>query len=135
TSYKRNKIQQQKNVAVQSSVTPVPIFEPVVQFRYRTDFSKHWNDLQSLTESKLFFAKAKELLLTAVSEKTDSQHNSETFLIAELKQKASPDLCKKTFLLLEFCNEKIYAPFETESDLHFYFYEVKATIEDLQTES
>ena len=77
--------------------------------------------MQSLTETKLFFAKAKELLMTAVSEKTNSQHHSETFLIAELKKKASPALCKKTFLLFELCDEKMYAPFETETDLTFIF--------------
>ena len=134
-SYRKNKIQLQKKLAMQPSVTPVPVFEPVVQFKFKTDFSRYWNDLQSLTEPKLFFSKAKELLMTAVSEKTDSHHNSESFLIAELKQKASDSLCKKTFLLLELCDEKIYAPFETESDLPYYFYEVKQTIEELQAET
>jgi len=134
-SYRKGKIQLQKKLAMQSSVTPVPVFEPVVQFKYKTDFARYWNDLQSLTEQKLFFAKAKELLLRAVSEKTDSHHHSESFLIAELKQKASASLCKKTFLLLELCDEKMYAPFETETDLHYYFYEVKETIEELQAET
>jgi hypothetical protein len=133
-SYKRNKIQLQKKVATQPSVTPVPVFEPVVQFKYKTDFSAYWNELQNMTDIKLFFAKAKELLLRAISEKTNSQHHTETFLIAELKEKASPALCKKTFVLLELCDEKIYAPFETETDLQSHFNEVKNTIEELQAE-
>jgi hypothetical protein len=133
-SYKRNKIQLQKKVATQPSVTPVPVFEPVVQFKYKTDFSAYWNELQNMTDIKLFFAKAKELLLRAISEKTNSQHHTETFLIAELKEEASPALCKKTFVLLELCDEKIYAPFETETDLQSHFNEVKNTIEELQAE-
>ena len=132
-NYKRNKIRLQK-IAIQPSVTPVPVFEPVVQFKFKTNFSEYWSDLQSISDVKLFFAKAKELLLRAISEKTGSQHHTETFLIAELKGKASPTLCSKTFLLLELCDEKIYAPFETETDLHYYFYTVKEIIEELQAE-
>jgi hypothetical protein len=102
--------------------------------KYKTDFSRHWNDLQNITDVKLFFARAKELLLIAVSEKTGSQHHSENFLIAQLKEKTHPALCNKTFLLLELCDEKMYAPFETETDLHLSFYEVKKVIEELQSE-
>ncbi len=134
-SYKRNKLQLKKNVVAQPVVTPVPVFEPVVQLRYKTDFSRHWGDLQNITDVKLFFVKAKELLLSAISEKTGSQHHAETFLIAELKEKTSAALCNKTFLLLDFCNEKIYAPFETETDLQVYFLEVKNAIEELQAET
>jgi hypothetical protein len=133
-NHKRNKTHQQKKSAVLNT-TPAPVFEPAVQFKYKTDFSRYWNDLQNITETKSFFTKAKELLLQAVAEKTDSQHHSETFLIAELKRKADTALCKKVFSLLELCNEKIYAPFESETDLHFYFNEVKETIEQLQAES
>jgi hypothetical protein len=132
-NYRRNKTHQQKKLAVLTT-TPAPVFEPALQFKYKTDFSRYWNGLQSITETKLFFTKAKELLLQAISERTDSQHRTETFLIAELKQKADAGLCKKVFSLMELCNEKIYAPFESETDLHFYFNEVKETIEQLQNE-
>lgn len=134
-SYKRNKIQLQKKPEMQPSITPVPVFEPAVKFKYKTDFSRYWNDLQSLTDVKLFFAKAKELLIKAVSEKTDSQNTSEAFLLAELKGIINSSLFQKTFLLLDLCDEKMYAPFETETDLQLYFNEVKATIEQLQAES
>ena len=135
-SYKTNKKQLQKNIAAQQlTVAAIPVFEPVVQFKYKTDFARHWNDLQSLSDVKLFFAKAKALLLIAISEKTGSQHHSENFLIAELKQKTNPVLCNKTFLLLELCDEKMYAPFETETDLHLYFNEIKEAIEELQAET
>jgi len=133
-NYRRNKTHQQKKLAVLTT-TPAPVFEPALQFKYKTDFSRYWNDLQSITETKLFFTKAKDLLLQAISERTDSQHRTETFLIAELKLKAEAGLCKKAFSLLELCNEKIYAPFESETDLHFYFNEVKETIEQLQNEA
>jgi len=134
-NYRKNKMLQQKKLAAVPSVTAIPVFEPAVQFKYKTDFSRYWNDLQNIAETKIFFAKAKELLLKAISERTDSAHHTETFLIAELKQKAEPSLCKKTFSLLELCNEKIYAPFESQTDLPFYFNEVKKTIEQLQSES
>ncbi len=133
-SYKKNKILLQKKITAQPIITPAPVFEPVVHLKYKTDFSRCWSDLQSQADVKLFFAKAKELLLIAITEKTGSQHHSETFLIAELKQKANAALCKKTFLLLELCDEKMYAPFETETDLHLHFDEIKNTIEELQAE-
>ncbi len=134
-SYRRNKIQLQKKLAVKSSITPVPVFEPAVKFKYKTDFLRYWDELKGITDTKLFFTKTKELLLRAISEKTDSQHHSETFLIAALKEKANPALCSKTFTLLQLCDEKMYAPFETETDLKLYFNEVKETIEQLQSES
>lgn len=133
--YKRNKKQQQKNVEMQPSVTPVPVFEPAVKFKFKTDFSRHWNELQGLTDVKLFFTKAKELLVRAVLEKTESESTSEAILLAGLKTQINSTLFQKTFSLLDLCNEKMYAPFETETDLQVYFNEVKATIEQLQAES
>lgn len=134
-SYKKNKKQLQKKQVEQLSITPVPVFEPVVNFKYKTDFSRYWDELESITDTKLFFTKAKEFLLKAISEKTDSQHHSETFLIAALKEKADAVLCSRTFNLLQLCDEKMYAPFENETDLHKYFIEVKETIDALQAES
>lgn len=134
-SYKKNKKQSQKKIVEQPTITPPPVFEPIVKFKYKTDFSRYWNEMETITDIKLFFAKGKELLLKAVSEKTDSYHHSETFLIAALKEKADPALCTRTFNLLQLCDEKMYAPFETETDLHQYFTEIKETIEQLQAES
>lgn len=131
--YKRNKTQL-KNAAAEISVTPVPVFEPQVVFKFKTDFSRHWNDLQSLQEVKPFFSKSKELLMLAVTEFTDSTHHSELFLLAAMKQKLNDEeLCKKVFNLIEVCNEKIYAPFATETDLSFYFNQVKEVIQQLQS--
>ncbi len=133
-NYQRNKNQLKKKETVQT-VTPAPVFEPEVKFRFKTDFSRYWNELESLTDAKLFFAKAKELLLNAVKETTDTTHHSEAFLLAALKQKVNDDLYKKVFTLLDVCDAKMYAPFETETDLHMHFNEVKNVIEELQKES
>lgn len=131
-SYKRNKIQSQKKLAMQQSITPVPVFEPAVHFKFKTDFSRYWADLESLTDVKLFFAKAKELLLISIKETTDVSHPSEAFLLAALKQKVDNALYEKLFALLNTCDAKMYAPFDTESDLQLYSNEVKQTIEVLQ---
>ena len=135
-SYRRNKMQLQKKLALQPSVTPVPVFEPEAKFKFKTDFSRYWNDLKSLTDVKLFFAKAKELLMMAIAEFTNTTHHSELFLLAEMKAKLNDEtLCKKIFVLNELCNEKIYAPFKTETDLQLHFNEVKEVIEALQNKS
>ena len=132
-NYRRNKIQTQKNVVLAATVTTIPVFEPVVKFKFKTDFSRYWADLESIKQSKPFFAKAKELLMTAVAEFADTTHHSELFLLAEMKSKLKDEaLCKNVFALTELCNEKMYAPFETETDLEFYFNEVKKAIEALQ---
>ena len=133
-NYKRNKNQLLKNE--QRTVTPVPVFEPQVRFKFKTDFARYWKDLESLTDIKLFFTKAKELLMMAIAEFTETTHHSELFLLAEMKKKLNDEtLCKKIFVLNEVCNEKIYAPFKTETDLHFYFNEVKNAIEELQNKT
>ncbi len=133
-SYKKNKIQLQKHQVTQT-VTPVPVFEPEVKFKFKTDFSRYWNDIESITDSRLFFAEAKELLMMAITEFTETTHHSELFLLAKMKKKLNDEtLYKKIFSLNEICNEKIYAPFETETNLHFYFNEVKHSIEALQKE-
>ena len=136
-SYKKNK---SKIVATEdvteSTITPVPVFENVVHFKYKTDFSRHWNELENLSEIKPFFTRAKYLLMLAVSEFADSQHTAELFVLAEMKSKLmNEDLCKNVFKLVETCNEKMYAPFEVETDLKFYFDEIKNAIEKLQAES
>ena len=120
-------------------MTPEPVFvEPpsYIEIKYRTDFSRHWDALQSITETKSFFSKAKDLLGKAIAERTDTRDFSDDTLLAELKQKTlNKELYQRTALFFETCNVNLYAPFETQTDLQFYFQEVKEIIEQLQAES
>lgn len=132
-SYRRSKIQVQKQKLSQTNITPVPVFESTVKIKFKTDFASHWDELQTETNASVFFNKAKTLLLRAIAEYAEAEHYSELFLLAEMKKKLKDEmLCNKVFKLVEVCNEKIYAPFATDTDLEFYFSEVKETVEELQ---
>ena len=66
----------------------------------------------------------------------DLTQYSEEMLLAELKQRTyNSDLSKKVVALFEDCNLNLYAPFETQADLQFYFNEIKVVVEELQAES
>ena len=129
----------EKLAPVFSTATPEPVFiEPpsYARIKYRTDFSRYWNDFRSITEIKPFFSKAKELLAKAIAERTDARDYSEDALLAELKEKTSDnELYKRTASMFETCNVHLYAPFESQTDLQLYFNEVKDLIEKLQAES
>ena len=78
----------------------------------------------------------KELLGKAIAERTDTRDYSDDILLSELKQKTENNqLYQRTASLFETCNVNLYAPFETEADLHHYFIETKDIIEQLQAES
>ena len=137
-SYRRNKMHALKT-APATSVTAAPVFaqpQPVFNVKYRTDFSRHLNELESITDNKQFYTKAKDLLTKAVAERLDSAQYSEQVLITELKQRTyNAPVCNKVAALYEAFNLNIYAPFETEADLAFYFGELKNVVETLQEES
>lgn len=135
-SYKRNKkIAAQKKTVMSS--TAAPVFtppQPQVKVKYKTDFERHLNDLQAITENKAFFTKAKSLLTTAVAEKLDSNQYSEKVLMQELvKQTCDAPFCKRAAALYETINLELYAPFDTPADLGYYFTELKQIIEELKT--
>ncbi len=136
-SYRRNKAHALKAKPV--TVTPAPVFTQVqttYQLKYRTDFSRYLTELKTIREHKPFFTKAKMLLTRAVAERLDSNQNSEHVLLEELKQRTyNAPVCNKVDALYEAINLHLYAPFETEADLEFYFSEVKQVIAELQVES
>lgn len=134
-SYKRNKKQLAKTTPV-ASVTAAPVFtQPVFYVKYRTDFSRYLNELESITDNKTFFTKAKDILTKSVAERVDSMQYSEQVLLTELKERTyNAPVCNKVAALYEAFNLSIYAPFETEADLNFYYTELKTTIEVLQAE-
>jgi hypothetical protein len=137
--YRRGQMKFREKPATSPAITTEPVFiEPPspLQIRYRTDFSRYWDDLQSITDTKPFFLKAKELIGKAIAERTDTRDYAEEILLAELKQKTlNKDLYQRTASLFEACNVNLYAPFEMQADLQFYFNEVKEVIEQLQAES
>ena len=139
-SYKRGRMRvHEQLVAPVSTATPEPVFiEPpsYVQIKYRTDFSRYWQDLQNITDTKSFFSKVKDLLGKAIAERTDTRDHSDDILLSELKQKTENNqLYERTAALFDTCNVNLYAPFETDADLHHYFIETKEIIEQLQAES
>lgn len=137
-SHKRNnKNKTQINEA--ANTTPLPVFEapaPVLTVKYKTDFSRYFEELQTITDNKTFFTKAKNVLTKAVAEKLDSAQYSEQVLMNELIRKTcNAPVCNKAAALYEAINLNLYAPFETPADLDFYFKEVKETVEALQREA
>ncbi len=136
-SYRRNKKLSLKATAA-SNTTVAPVFippPPVYHIKYRTDFSRYLNELESKTANNAFFAKAKELLTKAVAERIDSNQYSEQFLLAELKQRTyDAPVCNKVAALYEAFNLNLYAPFEIQADLDVYFTRLKQVIEELQAE-
>jgi hypothetical protein len=118
------------------SVTTAPVFvQPIYHVKYRTDFSRYLSELESITENKQFFEKSKSLLTKAVAERIDSSQYSEEILLMELKERTyNAPVCNKVSALYEAFNLNLYAPFETQADLEFYFSELKDTIERLQSE-
>ena len=138
-SYKRNQTKKIQAAKVEASVTTVPVFEqpqPVYRIRFRTDFSRSLTDLELIKENKPFFAKSKNLLTQAVAERIDSNENSEQILISGLKERTyNAPVCNKVSALYEAININLYAPYETEADLAFYFTELKQTIIELQAEN
>jgi hypothetical protein len=137
-SYKRGKLKTQPIVA-ESNITTVPVFEepqPVYHIRFRTDFSRYLSDLETIKENKPFFEKSKNLLTKAVAERIDSSEISDQVLLTALKEKTyNTPVCNKVAALYEAINLNLYAPFETEADLAFYFNELKQTIIELQAEA
>jgi len=137
-SYRRNKKTALKATAVTSTTAP-PVFiqpPPVYHIKYRTDFSRYLKELESKTDNKTFFTKAKELLTKAVAERIDSNQYSEQFLLAELKQRTyDAPVCNKVDVLYKAFNLNLYAPYETQADLDLYFTELKQVIEELQAEA
>lgn len=135
-SYKKNKAQLKKVKAVVST-TPPPVFEqpqPVLSVKFKTDFSKYFDELKTVNEHKAFFAKAKDILIKAVAENVDFNINSEEVLLIKLKQQiGNTAICKKVTALLEAINLHIYAPCQTEASLDFYFNELKQAVEELQS--
>ena len=136
-SYRRGKLRTQPVKPV-VSVTDVPVFvqsQPEFHVRFRTDFSNHLTELKSITESKPFFTRSKELLSTAVAERLDTVQQSENVLLNDLKERTyNAPVCNKVEALYEAINLNIYAPYETLADLDFYFNELKLVIEELQAE-
>jgi hypothetical protein len=136
-SYKRNKKTALKKESV-ATVTEPPVFVQPEQFyrvRYRTDFSIHFGDLESITDTKQFFTKAKYVLTKAVAERIDSTQHSEEILIKELKERTyNAPVCNKVIALYEAFNLNLYAPFETQADLAFYLQELKQAVQQLQAE-
>ncbi len=136
-SYRRNKKRALKTTTV-TTVSPPPVFaqpEQNYRIRYRTDFSIHFTDLESVTEVKQFFIKAKYVLTKAVAERIDSTQHSEEILIKELKERTyNAPVCNKVIALYEAFNLNLYAPFETQVDLAFYLQELKQTVQQLQAE-
>ena len=137
-SYKRNKRNASKT-ATATSVTVAPVFiqpQTAYHVKYRIDFSRYLNELETITENKLFFAKAKNILIKAVAERIDSNQYSEEVLLDELKQRTyDAPVCNKVNALYEAFNLSLYAPFETQADLAFYFAQLKRVVEELQAES
>ena len=138
-SYRRNNKLKIKNTKPVTNTTAAPVFvqpQTVYKVKYRTDFSRYLSELKTITESKLFFAKAKNLLTRAVAERIDSNQYSEHILLEELvKRTYNAPMCNKIASLYEAINLNLYAPFQTETDLNFYFSELKNTVEELQAES
>jgi len=138
-SYKRNKKHSSKTMTATTSSTAPPVFaqpQPVYHVKYRTDFSRHLTELETITDHKLFFTKAKNLLTGAVAERIDSTQYSEEVLLEQLKQRTyNAPVCNKVDALYEAFNLNLYAPFEIQSDLGFYFTELKDVVEELQAES
>jgi hypothetical protein len=126
-------------MATATSVTAAPVFvqpQPVYHVKYRTDFSRYLNELEAITDNKLFFTKAKNILTGAVAERIDSNQYSEEVLLDELKQRTyDAPVCNKVNALYEAFNLSLYAPFEIQADLAFYFTELKRVVEELQSES
>ncbi|HEX5154943.1 MAG TPA: BatD family protein [Parafilimonas sp.] len=137
-SYKKNKTHALK-MASATNVTAAPVFvqpQPVYYVKYRTDFSRYLSELEPVTDNKLFFTKAKNILTRAVAERIDSNQYSEDVLLDELKQRTyNAPVCNKVNALYEAFNLSLYAPFETQADLAFYFIELKHVVEELQAES
>jgi oxygen tolerance protein BatD len=138
-SYKRNQSKKIQLTKAEASVTTIPVFEPpqpVYRIRFRTDFSRSLTDLEAIKENKPFFARSKNLLTQAVAERIDSNEHSEQILISGLKERTyNAPVCNKVSALYEAININLYAPFETEADLAFYFTELKQTIVELQAEN
>ncbi len=136
-SFRRNKKRALKTATV-TTVSSVPVFvqpEQHYHVRYRTDFSVHFTDLESITDNKQFFTRAKYVLTKAVAERIDSTQHSEEILIKELKERTyNAPVCNKVTGLFEAFNLNLYAPFETQADLGFYLNELKQAVEILQSE-
>lgn len=136
-SHRRNDKNNPKNITISS--TAPPAFEtpsPAFKVKYKTDFSRYFDELQTITDNKTFFTKAKNVLTKAVAEKLDSSQYSEQVLMNELiKKTCNAPVCNKAAALYEAINLNLYAPFEIPADLDFYFKEVKETVEELQQES
>lgn len=136
-SYKRGQSKTTQTAPVINVSTP-PVFtqpQPVYRIRYRTDFSRYLNELEEIQENKPFFQKSKDLLTKAVAERIESTEHSEQVLIEGLKQRTyNAAVCNKVEALYEAINLNLYAPYETEADLVFYYTELKQTIEVLQGE-
>jgi len=136
-SYKKG----QSKIKAEAPVTNVsapPVFvapPPVYHIRFRTDFSRYLNELEEIKESKPFFERSKNLLTKAVAERIESSEYSEQVLMAALKQRTyNAPVCNKVEALYEAINLNLYAPYETQADLGFYYSELKQTIEVLQSE-
>lgn len=138
-SYKKNKKTEAKK-APATNTTVAPVFTaPQTTFRvkYRTDFSQYLAELESISTNKAFFTKAKDILIKVVAERVDSTAQyAEQVLLEELKQRTyNAPVCNKVASLLQAFNVNLYAPFETEADLRFYYSNLREVVETLQAES
>jgi hypothetical protein len=137
-SYKRNKRRAVKPAIITTVSTPPVFVQPEQHYRvrYRTNFSIHFSELESITDIKQFFIKAKYVLTKALAERVDSAQHSEEILIKELKERTyNAPVCNKVIGLYEAFNLNLYAPFETQADLAFYLQELKQAVQQLQAES
>ncbi|MFT4156113.1 BatD family protein [Parafilimonas sp.] len=137
-SYKRSKhYKPRADTAVNATIPPASeTTKPAYTIIYRTDFSRHFEELQAITNNKAFFEKAKNILTKAVAEKLDSTQYSEQVLMKELIQKTGDaPVCNKAAALYETINLHLYAPFETTADLDFCFKEIKNVVDELRRQS
>jgi len=136
-SYRRNKAQALKTKPI--TITPPPVFaqpQAAYHLKYRTDFSRYLNELKTIKDNKPFFKKAKTLLTRVVAERLNSNQYSEQVLQDELKQRTyNAPICSKLSALYEAINLHLYAPYETEADLEFYFVEVEKVVQEIQAEA
>jgi hypothetical protein len=136
-SYQKNKKKELKKNAATTPVAPVisaPL--PAYTFKLRTDFSKMLEQLKTTSDQKMFFAKAKEILMRAVAERVDMEQNSEQVLINALQQRTyNAPVCKKTIALFEDVNLHLYAPYKTDPDPEYFYNEIRSIVETLQSET